>query len=394
MKLEGLISIIVPVYNAEKYLEKCIESIIHQTYQNYELILVDDGSCDVSWEIIKKYADGFSKIKGFRKENGGPNSARKKGLEMAAGEYVMFVDADDYVDPDICERLLQIIIEQKVDIVLSNIVKVLEDECIEVVGKWPEGKYTGSYIAENIINPEVFYINNIVMGLVGKLYKLDILKPIFKEIDLRINFSEDYCCLLLALLDSEYVYFLDESLYYYWQDNLSLTHKHLESNFESRKCMHQFLTKQLARRNASPVLYRQLEWVVIGGLLLGGYEAFREKDYLYPFKNVKKGSNIIIYGAGVFGGEIRAFLKQFQLCNLVLWVDQNWKKYQDKGFEVSRIEEIGNVEYDYIVVALLKINIAQKVKEELKAQGIDENKIEVMDQTLISYKELPDAFWK
>lgn len=94
-----LISIIIPVYNVEQYIEKCIKSVISQTYNNWELILVDDGSKDKSGVICDQYAQNDARIKVVHKPNGGVSSARNKGIELAKGEYICFIDSDDYVDP-------------------------------------------------------------------------------------------------------------------------------------------------------------------------------------------------------------------------------------------------------------------------------------------------------
>ena len=96
----GLISVIVPVYNVESYLEKCIDSIIHQTYKNLEIILVDDGSTDNSGKICDVYKEKDSRIKVIHKQNRGLSSARNCGLEIAKGEYIGFVDGDDYIAED------------------------------------------------------------------------------------------------------------------------------------------------------------------------------------------------------------------------------------------------------------------------------------------------------
>ena len=92
-----MISVIVPVYNTEKYLDRCIQSILAQTYTDFELLLIDDGSTDLSGEICDKYAEQDSRVKVFHKENGGVSSARNLGLDKANGDWVTFVDADDWV---------------------------------------------------------------------------------------------------------------------------------------------------------------------------------------------------------------------------------------------------------------------------------------------------------
>lgn len=116
-----MISIIVPVYNSEKTLARCIDSILHQTYYDYELILIDDGSTDASFSIIEKYAISHPNIVAIHKENGGVSSARNKGLGLAKGNFVCFVDSDDYVEPNYLEDLHNCISNNDTDIALCLI---------------------------------------------------------------------------------------------------------------------------------------------------------------------------------------------------------------------------------------------------------------------------------
>lgn len=109
-----MISVIVPVYNTKAYLGRCVDSLLRQTYRDLEIILVDDGSTDGSGELCDSYAAGDERVRVFHKENGGSSSARNLGLDKAAGEYVGFVDSDDYVDPDMYERLYAGIREYRV----------------------------------------------------------------------------------------------------------------------------------------------------------------------------------------------------------------------------------------------------------------------------------------
>ena len=122
----SLISIIVPVYKAEKYLNKCVSSAVSQTHKNIEIILVDDGSPDKCPEICDEWAKKDSRIKVIHKENGGEISARLAGIEEAAGEYVCFIDSDDWASKDMCEYLLAILNESRADISSVSFVTVNE----------------------------------------------------------------------------------------------------------------------------------------------------------------------------------------------------------------------------------------------------------------------------
>jgi len=100
--MEPLLSIIVPIYNVEQYVDKCIQSILNQTYQNLEIILVDDGATDCSGSIADSYAAKDKRIKVFHKENGGLSDARNYGLDHVTGDYILFVDSDDFIENTMC----------------------------------------------------------------------------------------------------------------------------------------------------------------------------------------------------------------------------------------------------------------------------------------------------
>jgi glycosyltransferase involved in cell wall biosynthesis len=124
---DSCISVIVPIYNVEKFINKCIDSIINQTYRNLEIILVDDGSPDRCGHICDAYAQKDKRIKVIHKENGGLSSARNVGLDIAKGEYVMFVDSDDYIDKYMVDKLLEALKEYDADMSLCGICNVDEE---------------------------------------------------------------------------------------------------------------------------------------------------------------------------------------------------------------------------------------------------------------------------
>ena len=121
-----MISVIVPVYNVEKYLRQCLDSVLAQTYRELEIILVDDGSTDGSGAICDEYATRDSRIKVVHQQNGGLSSARNAGLDLATGEYVAFVDSDDYIHETMLELLYQALVENNADTVICNFERVDE----------------------------------------------------------------------------------------------------------------------------------------------------------------------------------------------------------------------------------------------------------------------------
>ena len=117
------ISIIIPMYNAEKYIARCLESVINQSFNDIEIIIVNDGSTDKSLEICRKYAEVDERIVILNKENNGVSVARNQGMNVATGEYIMFVDSDDWIDESMCQYLYKRISECNADICFSNNIK-------------------------------------------------------------------------------------------------------------------------------------------------------------------------------------------------------------------------------------------------------------------------------
>lgn len=126
--MEELISVIVPVYNAEKYLDKCVESIINQSYKNLQIILIDDGSKDKSGKICDEYAKKDKRIEVTHKENAGVSAARNTGVEKAKGEWITFIDADDWIEKDYCTLLHNVAKNDKCEIVLCGYNRVVENK--------------------------------------------------------------------------------------------------------------------------------------------------------------------------------------------------------------------------------------------------------------------------
>lgn len=164
-----IISIIVPVYNVEKYLDKCVRSILAQTFKDFELILVDDGSNDRSGEMCDEYSKSDSRIKVIHKKNGGLSSARNAGIEISTGEFIGFVDSDDYIDDDMYELLYNNLIRENADMSICNkydcynekplkinkdCYKVLNTE--EAIYSLCEGKMFGVSACDKLYKRELF----------------------------------------------------------------------------------------------------------------------------------------------------------------------------------------------------------------------------------------------
>ena len=173
------ITVIVPVYNVENYLNKCLDSLINQTYKNLEIIVINDGSTDNSGEICQEYAQKDNRIVYIEKENGGPSDARNAGLDRMTGSYVTFVDSDDWIELDYVEILYKKITEYQADIAVGNYYSFNEAEGMYYFHIFGDSYYEKVYdnvsIFENLYESQEMK-SFALISVFGKLYKADLVK--------------------------------------------------------------------------------------------------------------------------------------------------------------------------------------------------------------------------
>ena len=215
-----MISIIVPVYNAEKYLDRCIQSILAQTYTDFELLLINDGSTDSSGATCDKYAEQDSRVRVFHKENGGVSSARNMGLDNAVGEWITFIDSDDWVSP----------------YYLSNLISHIGDN-IDLVFSYAKHYYQdGRIVAENypqrIVTEDIspLFIKNALSWHTSpwsKLYKSSLCSQI--RFPKNVHLGEDLIFLYQYILISQSIFVSSDTDYFYNVDNIGGLTKRVNS---------------------------------------------------------------------------------------------------------------------------------------------------------------------
>lgn len=214
--MDKLISIIVPVYNAEKYLSKCVMSIIHQTYTNIELVLVDDGSTDNSGYLCDQWKIKDKRIRVVHKTNGGLSSARNTGLDNCNGDYIMFVDSDDYIKRDAVDFMYKLIINDDADIAVGNIIRVIPGGK-EIYFSFPFNDYK---IMSGIEASKLLLSHRIDCSSCNKIYK----RTIVAEDRFPIGrFNEDIVFLSHIFPKSSRISFNNIPFYYYRETPGSLT---------------------------------------------------------------------------------------------------------------------------------------------------------------------------
>ena len=212
---KALISIIVPIYNVEKYLRQCLDSVLNQTYQNFECLLINDGSPDNSAGICKEYVDKDARFHYFEKENGGLASARNFGIKYSKGKYITFIDSDDWVDLDYLEVLHSKIKEYNTDFVISSYKKFDMDEDCFYLHIWDQDYYEKIWTSQELLSqlPNLENYDGSYTVSWGKLFKRSIFDEIlFNE---QRKFGEDFECSFKLYLSMTSCLYIHKALYNY-----------------------------------------------------------------------------------------------------------------------------------------------------------------------------------
>lgn len=231
------VSVIIPVYNAQMFIKQCLDSILDQVFSEFEVICVDDGSTDESYDILMGYSLKYSNIKVVHQPNLGQGFARNKGVALANGEYVKFVDADDYLHPDSLQILYKTAKKTNADVTVCKAFCV-DETGREIVPLKMWNNLAGCYSKSKFVNID-FFNNACSPVLWDKLIKTDIAKTCLSP---SLRRGQDFVTLVKYLSLSNTVFFIDERLYYYRHHNASVM-----ATPESRETiLSDFTTEQMA----------------------------------------------------------------------------------------------------------------------------------------------------
>ncbi|NLP46840.1 MAG: glycosyltransferase family 2 protein [Epulopiscium sp.] len=214
--MDVLISVVIPVYKVEEYLNRCVTSVLNQTYSNIEVILVNDGSPDNCGKMCDEFAEKDKRVTVIHKENGGLSSARNAGIEIAKGEYLSFLDSDDWVEVTFIEKALKLLVESKADIAITNYMKIYNER--EKINNDKIEKYEFSNL--EALNALAGKFNTQITTAWGKIYHRDIFDKIRYPIG---KIHEDEFVIHHILNKADKVVLTTEKLLYYWQRKDSIT---------------------------------------------------------------------------------------------------------------------------------------------------------------------------
>lgn len=305
-----VISIIIPVYNVELYITRCLNSIKKQSFLEYEAILVDDGSTDNSFEIAKKFAQEDERFKVVRQENNGQGSARNHGIDIAKGEYFAFVDSDDWLHEDYLLKLYDCIKESNADIAICNVERV-----------WETGRRknnNGLLRKAEIITDTVHYLPKASMSVWDKLFKKKLFEGLrFPE---KIKY-EDFALMPQILIRAEKIVVIEDVLYYYfWRDGSTTNQRKINRDILNA----QHILEESELKNICPNMLQMFFVKNVMGSLV--WEILKEKNSFNEVSKImeeglKKYPNLLKSDIGLLMGKNK---KQFG----IYLVQGNYKKAQ------------------------------------------------------------------
>ncbi len=258
-----LISVVVPIYKVELYLVECIESIIKQSYKNIEIILVDDGSPDRCPSICDAYKEKYDSVKVLHKPNGGLVSARIAGINIAQGEYITYVDGDDWVAEDHFEKIAKAIEDKQADIIVSDLTVFPETEKTPHTCVMNYGYYSKEDIVESILpvmlSKAPFYTFGIAPSICTKAFRKSLVMPIQNKVPLCIRLGEDAAVSYLAIEKANSLQVIEENGYMYRYNPRSMSRSYDNHFIENCIALLDHLNKNLESTLHYDVLLPQLQ---------------------------------------------------------------------------------------------------------------------------------------
>lgn len=381
-----LISIIVPIYNVEEYIEQCIQSLIGQTYKNIQIILVDDGSTDNSGKICDRYKNDDNRIIVLHQENKGLVRARKNGLSVATGDYIGFVDGDDYVEYDMYEKMLNYILTDNVDVVHMGY----------IVDKWgkkikniqTEKKILDELGKENLLKDLLTAKTLITPSIWSKLFKSDVIKECYNDVNDQTSYGEDLVCLISVIIKDCRLELVDDALYHYREREDSISHKkNIEAyNKEFILCenVKELLQKKNIINSYISEYYEFLKNHFIMAIQYGSKNDFAVQKYEFARPELLQNKKIVILGAGVVGRDYYSQISRYNNCEIVAWIDNFFNKNRYNYIKIESVEKILQYKYDYIIVAALRKSTSDELIDSLYKYNIDSEKIIYMEPQIVT----------
>lgn len=372
------LSIVVPVYNTKPYLAECLESIAGQTFQNIEILIVDDGSTDGSDEVCKAYAEKDSRVVYIRQENTGLIGARRSGVAHASGEFLMFVDSDDWIDKGMAECLIRQI--QDADVVTSGVHYENQPGMVtDYLDQYEEGEYCGldkeTLLKTMLYDADSDMLQRLTPWIWNKLYRTKIARLVYESVNTDNAFAEDGVFLYNYLIRCKTVRICHQCFYHYRYREDSMFHGGNPNMLSDINKAYLALLPGFKNHPLADSLIQQLQrWTSVTAVMaVNGGMGFAPQIHIPEFildTDGLKGKRIVLYGAGKAGKDYFRQLARMGY-NVVLWVDSRSSAEEN----VSYPQEILDVEYDVILISVSRPEYVDSIRQSLKRLGVGEEKL-------------------
>lgn len=387
-----LVSIIVPVYNMEQYLRKCIDSAIGQTYTNIEIILIDDGSSDKSGDICDEYSSRNRNIKVIHKHNQGLVRARKDGLDASSGVFIVPLDADDWIEPSMIEQMINKMVDNKIDMAQCGLMweytdgkSVLNDDIIR------ERMYDLD-VADNDIYKNLFVMegnhseNGMRLNICSCVFARELIMASQRCILDELCNGEDDALFFVAMLQSKRFYKFEYPYYHSLVRIGSMSRSAKMFNpdqvFMIERVVRPFLDSH-KHKNSLESLFNRYLLNLLNLYARMWWKCAYRKMFSIDISEVPLKSRIVIYGAGEAGQSLYYMYKK--IYNVVGWIDE--KKKVSCGVKLGRVDSILNLDFDYVVLASAKERILDDMYNKLLELGISKKKI-IMRKAEVSNNDI------
>lgn len=371
------ISVIVPIHNTKKYLKQCIDSIINQTFSNLEIILVDDASSDGSGKICDNYAIKDERIKVVHKKWGGIVAARKEGLKLACGEYVGFVDSDDWIEPDFYQYMYNIIKDYRVSAVETGIIDTTDNYQNNRTSIISQGYYDADSYVE-IVTPKMMYSGNfyeygVTPYVWNKLFVKTKFESFYMNIEDGCDMFEDEASVYPFLISEKSLYISKKCYYHYRVRTASLKRCASEELLVKINKNAELIYNAIIKSSEEYILEQQYWNNLLYKYIWFAPYVFDNNNILQVFGGIKSNECVILYGAGAVGINIRNYLNKKKI-NIIDWVDKQYE-YLEKSLPVHNPRKADYNHADKIIITVLRYKDKEFIKSELVSMGIPENKI-------------------
>lgn len=370
-----LLSVIVPVFNVERYLERCITSILEQTFEDMEVILVDDGSTDGSLRLCQSFHERDARVRVIAKKNGGLLRARKTGLSHARGELVGFVDSDDWIDADMYAQLVTCMEETGCDLVSSGLVREQgSQDAVTVFDHYEEGLFRD---LDREIYPTMLYDDRhrdfgLYCSLCTKVFRKDLLERVYTAIDEDVFYAEDALAFYPYCLFANSVYILHKAFYHYHirPDSMCAAaderlpynnyrvYKGLYAAFSAARCKWA-LMRQLKHYMILLEKHNLLRLYHIDPEVLGKWR-FSHCEHIFD-------KRFVLYGAGTCGQALYEKVRRSgREKNMVCWVDKEAEQKMDAcAYPLQKPEILPWTEWDILIIAVKSKVMAGQIMDSL-----------------------------